>query len=80
MPERESAVDIEPTQSLPKADRARSPAAQRALAEAEERRRATAERAAAETATASPREVHGRGGAEPVRFGDWEINGRAIDF
>lgn len=50
-----------------------SPAAQRALAEAEERRRAQAE-------PALPTEIGGRGGAEPARFGDWEINGRAIDF
>jgi hypothetical protein len=50
-----------------------SPAAQRALAEAEERRRAHAD-------AALPPEIGGRGGAEPSRFGDWEINGRAIDF
>ncbi|MEA3536873.1 DUF1674 domain-containing protein [Rhizobium sp. CC-YZS058] len=50
-----------------------SPAAQRALKEAEERRRAQAE-------LELPKEVGGRGGAEPVRFGDWEIAGRAIDF
>jgi len=50
-----------------------SPAAKRALAEAEERRR---QQAQAEL----PTEIGGRGGAEPSRFGDWEINGRAIDF
>jgi hypothetical protein len=50
-----------------------SPAAQRALAEAEERRRAQAN-------AELPPEIGGRGGAEPSRFGDWEINGRAIDF
>jgi hypothetical protein len=27
-----------------------------------------------------PREVGGPGGAEPTRFGDWEKNGRCIDF
>jgi hypothetical protein len=27
-----------------------------------------------------PREVGGRGGAEPTRFGDWELRGRCIDF
>jgi Uncharacterized conserved small protein len=31
------------------------------------------------TAAAQP-EIGGRGGADPARFGDWEINGRAIDF
>jgi hypothetical protein len=50
-----------------------SPAAERALAEAEARRRARP------SAQPTP-EVGGRGGADPARFGDWEINGRAIDF
>lgn len=50
-------------------------AAQRALAEAEARR---AERAKAAEATA--KEVGGRGGLEPTRFGDWEIKGIACDF
>lgn len=49
------------------------PAALRALKEAEERRQA-------ETEAALPKEIGGRGGADPARFGDWEINGRAIDF
>lgn len=53
--------------------KALSPAARRALAEAEARR-------AAETIQNSPAEIGGRGGADPARFGDWEINGRAIDF
>lgn len=50
-----------------------SPAAKRALAEAEERRKA-------QKPAELPEELGGRGGAEPSRFGDWEINGRAIDF
>jgi hypothetical protein len=50
-----------------------SPAAQRALEEAEARRKANAD-------TNMPLEIGGRGGADPARFGDWEINGRAIDF
>lgn len=50
-----------------------SPAAKRALAEAEERRRN-------ERKQEMPPEIGGRGGADPARFGDWEINGRAIDF
>lgn len=50
------------------------PAAQRALREAEERRKNATERAKA------PTEVGGRGGSDPSRFGDWEIDGRAIDF
>lgn len=27
-----------------------------------------------------PHEVGGRAGPEPTRFGDWEKNGRCIDF
>lgn len=50
-----------------------SPAAERALSEAEERRSAM-------NPANLPPEIGGRGGAEPSRFGDWEINGRAIDF
>jgi hypothetical protein len=50
-----------------------SPAALRALQEAEERRKAAEQ-------VDMPSEVGGRGGADPARFGDWEINGRAIDF
>lgn len=50
-------------------------AAQRALAEAEERRiKAKAD------AKSLPPEEGGRGGKDPARFGDWEVNGRAIDF
>jgi len=48
-------------------------AARRALAEAEERRKAAA-------APAPPREINGRAGPEPVRYGDWEIKGIACDF
>lgn len=29
---------------------------------------------------ARPLEVGGRAGPEPTRFGDWEKNGRCIDF
>ena len=49
------------------------PAAQRALAEAEERRRAA-------QALDLPPELGGRKGPEPVRYGDWEKKGIAIDF
>ncbi|MEM6888955.1 MAG: DUF1674 domain-containing protein [Pseudomonadota bacterium] len=49
------------------------PAAKRALAEAEERRRnAKTEKL--------PKELGGRDGPEPVRYGDWENKGIAIDF
>ena len=48
-------------------------AAQRALKEAEARR-------AAAKAEERPREINGRGGKEPVRYGDWEVKGLAVDF
>jgi hypothetical protein len=48
-------------------------AARRALAEAEARR-------AAEPARPAPPEEGGRGGLDPVRYADWEIAGRAVDF
>ncbi|MDF0595469.1 DUF1674 domain-containing protein [Psychromarinibacter halotolerans] len=49
------------------------PAAQRALAEAEERRKAA-------KAVELPTELGGRDGPEPVRYGDWEKKGLAVDF
>jgi hypothetical protein len=30
--------------------------------------------------TSAPRELGGREGPEPTRFGDWELRGRCIDF
>jgi hypothetical protein len=51
------------------------PAAKRALAEAEARRMA---QSAAQTAQAV--ELGGREGPEPVRYGDWEKKGLAVDF
>jgi hypothetical protein len=27
-----------------------------------------------------PREVGGRGGLDPTRYGDWEMRGRCVDF
>ena len=56
----------EPAKDLP-------PAAQGALAEAEERRKKASE-------AELPTELGGRDGPEPVRYGDWEKKGIAIDF
>ena len=53
------------------------PAAQRALAEAAERR---AKAEAEAKANPMPPELGGRDGPEPVRYGDWEKKGLAIDF
>jgi hypothetical protein len=50
-------------------------AAARALAEAEERR--LADDAGRSTL---PKEIGGRDGPEPTRFGDWEKRGIASDF
>ncbi|PPB82574.1 hypothetical protein LV82_00512 [Albidovulum inexpectatum] len=49
------------------------PAARRALAEAEARR-------AQARALNLPPELGGREGPEPVRYGDWERKGIAVDF
>lgn len=52
-----------------------SPAAERALAEAEERRR----KADAE-ADKRAKELGGREGPDPARYGDWEKDGITSDF
>ncbi|MCF2906282.1 DUF1674 domain-containing protein [Octadecabacter sp. CECT 8868] len=54
-------------------DKDLTPAAQRALAEADERRKKA-------KAAEMPAELGGRDGPEPVRFGDWERKGIAVDF
>jgi hypothetical protein len=41
---------------------------------------APASAAVAAAAPVSVREIGGPAGAEPTRFGDWEKNGRCIDF
>ncbi|MGB3501826.1 MAG: DUF1674 domain-containing protein [Mesorhizobium sp.] len=58
----------------PAEPRALPPAAQRALAEAEERRKA------ARRKPAPAKEIGGRGGLDPARYGDWEVKGIASDF
>lgn len=52
-------------------------AAVRALAEATARRR---ERGSDSAAAKPATEVDGRGGLDPARYGDWEVNGLASDF
>jgi len=52
-----------------------SPAAQRALAEAEARRAAIDAKSSDQ-----PKELNGRGGPDPARYGDWEVKGIASDF
>ncbi|MER9298866.1 DUF1674 domain-containing protein [Mesorhizobium sp. M0621] len=52
-----------------------TPAARRALAEAEARRVKYLEKEAA-----VPKEIGGRSGKEPGRYGDWEVKGLTSDF
>lgn len=61
--------------SGPSGKRPLTPEAQRALEEAAARR-AERDRAASD----QPKEVGGRGGLDPTRYGDWEINGLTSDF
>ena len=66
----------DPAQGAPAAEAVGlSDAARRALAEAEARRREV-------DAWAASREGEdgGRGGKDPVRYGDWEVKGLACDF
>lgn len=66
MPKTEEPAQEKPRDDLP-------PEAQRALAEAEARRQAA-------KGEDMPKELGGRGGPEPTRFGDWEKDGIAHDF
>ena len=50
-----------------------TPEATRALAEAEERRKKAEN-------ISLPKELGGRDGPDPVRYGDWERKGIAVDF
>jgi len=56
-------------------ERKLSPAAERALAEAAARQQAYHDAEAKQ-----PKELGGRGGKEPARYGDWEVKGIATDF
>ncbi|MCX5514122.1 DUF1674 domain-containing protein [Kaistia algarum] len=62
------------TGPIPNDPKPLSSAAIRALAEAEARR------GKIEGAADRPREILGRAGPEPVRYGDWENKGIASDF
>lgn len=53
-------------------------AAKRALAEAEERRKKEA--VLNKDKEPAPKEILGRDGPDPVRFGDWEKDGIISDF
>lgn len=53
-------------------------AAKRALAEAAERRKK--QETASKGKKPAPKEILGRDGPDPVRFGDWEKDGIISDF
>jgi len=64
-----------PNNDAPADKRPLTPAAERARAEAAARRAARDRNEAKEQ-----KEIRGRDGPEPTRYGDWEINGLASDF
>jgi hypothetical protein len=68
-----SAGKVEGNKPLEK--RPLTPAAERALAEAAARR-AESDRDVGQR----PKEIEGRDGPDPTRYGDWEVNGLASDF
>lgn len=70
---RDRGVDLTPLDAAAEAARraALPDVARRALEEAEARKRAALD---------LPPELGGRDGPEPVRYGDWELKGIAIDF
>jgi len=70
-----SSAKDESAEKPPAAKRPLTPAAERALAEAAVRR---AERDP--DAPDRPKEIHGRDGPEPTRYGDWEVDGLTSDF
>ncbi len=61
------------TENTPAPQKVLSETAKKALAEAEARRQSA-------KADQKPRELGGRSGEDPVRYGDWEVRGIACDF
>jgi hypothetical protein len=66
------AAQSSPPTIAPPPARPLPPAAQRALAEAQARR--------AEKILEQPKELNGRNGPDPARYGDWEVRGIVSDF
>jgi hypothetical protein len=73
MTDETSKADADPDGAAPPKDL--TPAARRALAEAKARRDEYRQNEAA-----LPKEIGGRGGKEPCRYGDWEVKGLTSDF
>ncbi len=72
------------TARAPSPWRGRSPAA---IVSVMEKRKKTVERPPPEPTAETPAqrpggltEIGGRKGPEPTRYGDWEVNGRCVDF
>ena len=70
----EETNQTEAENAAPQTPKALSPEAKRALEEAEARK------AAYDAANNRPKEINGRGGLDPARFGDWEVKGISSDF
>jgi hypothetical protein len=73
MTDETSKADADPDGAAPPKDL--TAAARRALAEAKARRDEYRQKEAA-----LPKEIGGRGGKEPGRYGDWEVKGLTSDF
>ena len=58
----------------------KSQAAENDQSPADERLSAPEEPATPAEPASRPQEIGGRDGLDPTRFGDWEKNGRCIDF
>ncbi|CCV10824.1 DUF1674 domain-containing protein [Mesorhizobium sp. STM 4661] len=68
-----SKINASPADEAPQ--KTLTPAAKRALTEAQARRENYRAKEAA-----LPKEIGGRGGKEPGRYGDWEVKGLTSDF
>lgn len=72
---RADSPSVNPGEAVSSSPKPLSDVARRALAEAEARRAAYEAQE-----KAMPKELGGRGGKEPGRYGDWEVKGIATDF
>lgn len=66
--------EMSKTKLITKNDGQLLPEAFRALYEAKKRRKMEKQQ------EMQDKEIGGRGGKDPTRYGDWEVKGRAIDF
>ena len=60
-------------------DTSKSPDIERSKGVSDEEKSSAGDKDSAVSGQA-PREIGGRGGLDPTRYGDWEKNGRCIDF